>query len=304
MSFFMEIDGVTVSSDKDAAGVNGSRVEFTDGSWCDVVTGDMDNVGPGRITLNGSSKTSLNKGNTLTGEPHSYVAGALRVKCPMAKINVQPHLGSDLVVAISGPRKQVEQIKVNVVRGVLVIEQASSTDSGANVVISGGGIVIGNVSGRGIHIGNISVGSSQPAVTVDVRVPVGTPVSLIGSMGQAEIGDIEAPVEAAVTAGDVVIGRITHLDLTIAGSGDVTATKVRGNARIRIKGAGDVRIVSSEIDDLVVSIVGSGDVKVGGTAQQAHLTISGSGDIVVSRVVGDVEKRVNGSGDITIKRRG
>ena len=86
--------------------------------------------------------------------------------------------------------------------------------------------------------------------------------------------------------------------LAIAGSGDITAPSITGEAlKVSIAGSGDVR-VGGKVEALTASIAGSGDIRASDLeAQKVKVTIAGSGDAAV-RARQALSVNVSGSGDV------
>jgi hypothetical protein len=86
--------------------------------------------------------------------------------------------------------------------------------------------------------------------------------------------------------------------LAIAGSGDITAPSIRGEAlKVSIAGSGDIR-VGGKVEGLTASIAGSGDIRASELdAQKVKVTIAGSGDATV-RASQSLTVNVSGSGDV------
>lgn len=86
--------------------------------------------------------------------------------------------------------------------------------------------------------------------------------------------------------------------LAVAGSGDITAPSITGEAlKVSIAGSGDVR-VGGKVEGLTASIAGSGDIRADGLdAQRVKVTIAGSGDATV-RARQALTVSVAGSGDV------
>ena len=86
--------------------------------------------------------------------------------------------------------------------------------------------------------------------------------------------------------------------LAIAGSGDITAPAITGDAlKVSIAGSGDVR-VGGKVDGLTASIAGSGDIRASDLeAQNVKVSIAGSGDVTV-RARQALSVNVSGSGDV------
>lgn len=92
-------------------------------------------------------------------------------------------------------------------------------------------------------------------------------------------------------------------DLSIAGSGTIVGENAfnnLGELNISVSGSGDVQL-SGSADKVSVSIAGSGDVDVQNLrAQNAEVSISGSGDCKVD-VSGALDVSIAGSGDVAYK---
>lgn len=98
---------------------------------------------------------------------------------------------------------------------------------------------------------------------------------------------------------DVDLGdeRVTALDLSIQGSGDVTASGRVSTLHAAVDGSGDLQLDELRAADAAVSIEGSGDAGVR-VDHALRATIAGSGDIAYA---GDpvVHSDVEGSGDLS-----
>jgi hypothetical protein len=310
MELVATVNGVPVYSDKQLLNVIGSRLEFADGSWCDVKSNRIKNKGRGEISIGDPGDDSSNE--VITKGPDRYSATSLDLQRLVADVTVEPHSGPDMEVTITGRENEIKAIRVNQQGRSLVIEgSGSSGRSGVSVgrtVISGGSVIIGGVSTGSIFTGGNSIvigGRGSNAPKVSVKVPIGTPISVSGAIGDTHIGDVRGPLTAFVSAsGDVTAGAMTDVDLRVQGSGDITVEEVRGNASVNVQGSGDVDIEDGQINGLSVNVQGSGDVTVGGVAQRADLSVMGSGDVKVAHVVQTPVKNVMGSGNIRVRRIG
>lgn len=86
--------------------------------------------------------------------------------------------------------------------------------------------------------------------------------------------------------------------LSIAGSGDIVAPRLEGaSLEVSIAGSGDVT-VSGRVDSFEASIAGSGDVRAGKLeARRVKVSIAGSGDTTVW-ALDSLSVSVTGSGDV------
>lgn len=315
MALIATVNGQAVYSDKRMSGITNSRITFTDGSWCDVSTGQVHNNGSGYINIGGSDTAS--ESQKVTVGPKRFAANALEIHGVNADVRVETHSGSDIEYTVAGPADQVESIRANVLGSTLVIkgDGSNSSSSGMTIiggnsrtVISGGGsfggIVMGSIFGRGGSMTVISGGNGANPVKLTISVPKGTPVNSHKVLGNVVIGDTDGPLIASVQAADVSAGRVTSAQLTVQGSGDISVNEVSGAVTAHVQGSGDIEVESGSAPSLNASVQGSGDIKFRGSADTASLKVKGSGDIRVAHVRQKPLKSVMGSGDIKVKRVG
>jgi hypothetical protein len=67
-----------------------------------------------------------------------------------------------------------------------------------------------------------------------------------------------------------------------------------------VQGAGDVVVEQATLEALEIDISGSGNVRVGGSAQQARIAVAGVGNVEVDEVRERPDVRVSGIGRIDI----
>jgi len=309
MTLIATINGTEVHSDKQYASIRDTRVDFTDGSWCDVSTGKVHNVGRGYISL-GSGTTSSER---VTKRPERVEASAFEVRGVSADVTVSVHREPFIEFVISGPEDQVNDIRTNVSGGTLVMVANQPATGGHTVVQSGRGRKIGfgsnniSVSGNIVITGSATVitsGNGKNQVQVDVKVPQGTAVNAYHVLGTVTVGDIDAPLIASTQGHRVYAGRVTDVQLTVQGSGDISVGEVNGDAAVTVQGSGDVEISRGAVRSLSATVQGSGDISVDTSAHTARLTVMGSGDIRVAHVDETPVETVAGSGDIKVRRVG
>lgn len=90
--------------------------------------------------------------------------------------------------------------------------------------------------------------------------------------------------------------------ISVAGSGDVRADRVRGDTfAVSVAGSGDVRIDALDVDSLGVMLAGSGDFIASGRAERQGFRIRGAGDVRARDLVGrSVKVSIAGSGDALV----
>lgn len=306
------VNGVAVYSDKAVASIMDTRVSFSDGSWCDVATGQVVNNGPGGISIGTPGE---NTAKTTLG-PNRFNASAVDVNQITADLTVEVHDRPELEVTIVGPESAVKAIKTYTRGDTLMIEGEASPSSGGMTIISRGGGSVVSIGGGGsirnvvmgsIRAGNIVVGggSEESDTKVTVKVPKGTSLRIASLDGNAQVGNIEAPLTVSANmGGSMNIGKVTDANLTIQGSTDLSIAEVNGNLSAQIMGSGNVYVPRGNVGTLNVNIMGSGDLSFGGAATYANLTVMGSGDIRVARVHTQPNKTQMGSGRIRVSQVG
>lgn len=317
------INSKKVYSDKTVDSIVNTRVNFADGSWCDVATGQIVNKGPGFINIGSSEEGTSEK---VTDGPRTYSARNLEVRDIVADLNVLVHETSAVEVTIGGPANEVKGIRVTQHGDTVVIEGEGGEATGGGVtIISGRGrsvtrvgrirgasVVIGGgtivrrgggsifagdiVSGQNVIIG----GNGESQTTIIVKVPKGASVNLSGVSGNSVVGDTDGALEVNASDGSVSAGRVTNATLSVQGSSDINIREVNGVLTMSIMGSGDVRVDDGSVSALAINVMGSGDATFEGQAETATLTVMGSGDIRVASVKNRPSKNVMGSGNIRV----
>ncbi len=304
----IQVNGKQIHSDKSVRSIVGTRVEFDDGSWCDVSTGQVVNKGTGYITIGAHPGDAA--GPATTRGPERFNPQPLDIRNVNADVNVEIHPENSIEVTIVGPENSVKKIRVTEQCGCLLIESDEDKKGGGNTIITGGGrgnVVIGGtvrgmtiVSGSSIVIGG-SGGNAESDVKITVRVPKGNPVSVASIEGNTVIGDIEADLTVNVTtSGNVQAGRVKTVNLNIQGHGDVDVAEVQGNFSAQVMGHGSVKVKAGNMPSVMANVMGHGSVKIKGKAQNASLTVMGHGSINVQHVENKPMTSVMGHGDINV----
>lgn len=287
----LTVNGRHIFSDKPLQSVDDMQVTFADGSTCNVVTGSVNNRGPGYISFD-SDSPSGGEDNEVMGEPQNFTASVVHVR-DVPAIEVQPYDGREVIVTLSGRESLLKDINVQQ-RGDTVVIEGKGSASGGTVIRSG----------RGSRV-NITT-SNKPSLKAMVRVPKGTQLDLSGAFEVATVGDTQGPLQVALQGdGDLNVGSVADTVLSLQGGGDVTIKEVNGSTlTISLQGSGDVNVEGGKVNALSVTIQGSGDVSFDGHADNANLSVTGSGDIKIARVTNIPVRRTIGSGSIEIQKIG
>jgi hypothetical protein len=159
--------------------------------------------------------------------------------------------GDRTEVVVSGGRKRVDDVSIDVRDGTLEIDEDSHA--------------------------TLTLGDSELLVTV--TTPRLRGVSVEGA-GDVDLGDVDADrLDVAVTgAGDLTgRGRVRVLTAWVHGAGDVRLADLQADrARVDVSGAGDVDVTVRETLD--VRVEGSGDVTHGGDPDVRE-QVDGAGDV-------------------------
>lgn len=304
------VNGVDVYSDKQVSAIVNTRISFSDGSWCDVVTGEIENSGPGYISIGTMPSGKSGKKETETKNFSGISLSARELSS--TDLDIQPHDGIDIIVSKEGSKSDIEKIRVYENDKAVIIEGEGIQNGGASIRI--GGIKMSSVRGISqlitgsnvvMRAGNISISSGgkgkENDTKVKVKVPKGLSVHIANIDGLTTIGDIDGRLRiSSNTGGDVHVGSAGDTDIKIQGSTDIRIKHVRENLSASIQGSGDVKVNQGEVNSLFVNIQGSGDFRYGGKAVNADLSVMGSGDIDVSYVENRPVTNCMGSGDIEI----
>ncbi len=135
--------------------------------------------------------------------------------------------------------------------------------------------------------------------TIDLTVPVGTALTIIGMDGQATIGDIAAPLVVRVASVDLTVGNVTSAIIDRSGGGRVQIANVDQSLVARLSGSGD--FIVSSIGQADIEKRGSGDINLGRVDGALRALVQGSGDIDIAEA-GAVDIEKHGSGDIRVGR--
>ena len=94
-------------------------------------------------------------------------------------------------------------------------------------------------------------------------------------------------------------------EISMAGSGTITAEAMASDAEISMAGSGSIKVDDIAVDKLEVSSAGSGSIKGAGTAKKLEVNILGSGGVNLSKLTADdVEVSIAGSGGVKVASDG
>lgn len=100
----------------------------------------------------------------------------------------------------------------------------------------------------------------------------------------------------------VSLTRLTGISLS--GSGDVIGNGKffnTGDTKLSVSGSGTIKLAANKLDKVTVTVSGSGNARIAGSASAVSARISGSGNIDCAELVSDdAEAHISGSGNIKL----
>lgn len=177
---------------------------------------------------------------------------------------------------VSG-RSSFDIILVSGTEGKISVEAESNIMEHIEIEVKNGNLKIGMEDGYNI--------STRKGIVVTV------PVERISGLSMAGSGDILSKLKL----------KSKNMDISVAGSGDISTEVESENLEISIAGSGDVK-VNGRTENLEANVAGSGDISaLNLKANNVNASIAGSGDVSVYCNGGDLKASIVGSGDLRYK---
>ena len=239
----------------------------------------------------------------LVEEQHA--ASGLRVSGLAGSLRVDGQNRADIRLEMRGTPEQLERLRREVRGDRLEVTAAPGSGGVTNIISGRNNIVIASPGARATQIiGGVttSVGGfpSEPPLEVQAYVPEGAPLIVEGMVGVLTVDGVDGPVELELTGGSARLDRVAGGRLAVVGGSRIEAGAASGDLALEVQGAGDVVVDRAALDDLEVAISGSGNVRVGGHAQQARVTVAGVGNVRIDEVRERPAVRLTGVGQIDI----
>jgi hypothetical protein len=296
----IEINDVWVYSDKTMTDIEGTRVNFTDGSWCDVETKEVVNKGGGYINIgNPPKENSPNEILTKTFLP----LPVLLIEEIAADVEVTVGEATEIKVTITGPKDMLEKLDIfDANSGVAIINKKIIKGPIRNVsaIENSPSIMKGCFC---ISDSSISIKSNQNNVQISAQVPVNTTVAINQVMGTIKVGDILG--DLTISSEDdnrISIGKVNGCHLQISGDTDITIAKLNDYLNANISGDGALVVKEGNIDKIDLTLSGDGDVFFKGAANFCEIKNSSDADITIKEINGELKIGNAGDGDILIKK--
>lgn len=140
---------------------------------------------------------------------------------------------------------------------------------------------------------------SQPAVTLELLVPRGTPLLVNNFTGDLTVdGDLGAPARLELANGEMKLGSLESVRVRITQSGTVSVGDVKGLVGVQLAGDGEVRM--GHVGSAAIELNGNGAVKLATISDGLSLSMPGPGDVRVDMLAGRLAAAIPGPGTLTI----
>jgi hypothetical protein len=234
----------------------------------------------------------------------SYAASRLAVAGLVGSLRIERQDGADMRLVLRGSADALERLHREI-RGDRLQLTAEPGTSGTTTVVSGSNnVVIARNGGHATQIIGGSVTSSgdkaEPPLEVVAYVPAATPLTVTGLVGDLVVQGVGGPVDLELIGGRAKLDRATGGSLAAVAGSRIELAEATGELKVAVQGAGDVRITRADLDRLEVGVSGTGNVAVGGVAEQASVQIAGVGTVQIDEVRTRPEVSVVGIGQVDI----
>ena len=232
-----------------------------------------------------------------------HAASRLEVAGLAGSLQIERHEGAGIRLVLRGSPAALERVRREV-RGDLlrlsVTPGAAGTSSvvstSNNTVIALGGRATLNIGSSGVSVG----GETEPPLEVRVYLPVGTPLVIRGLVGDLSLKGVGGPLELELVGGEARLDRITGGSLVVVGGSRIELAEASGDLRIAVQGAGDVVVADAALERLEIGLSGTGNVTVGGSAEQASVQLAGVGNVTIDQVRERPRVSMLGIGEVEI----
>lgn len=204
---------------------------------------------------------------------------------------------------------------VRVTPDAAVGEDVEMLQSGGRFTVRGRGganaTVIGNVTSMAVGSGaqsHVSIGgqsvtsSGGRKVAVEAQVPAGTTLRIGGVLDRGTIGAVGGDLTLDLAEGDLSVGSVRNVTLTVTGHARITVDKIEGDARLETTGEPTVRLQSGQVGAAQIRMTGAGSITVGASVREAQVELVGDGQVSFASVSGQVRKSVIGAGSVRVGR--
>ena len=310
------INGVDVFSDKNVSSIQDTKINFSDGSWCDINTNEVVNEGKGSISIGNKGKKSSSK--KITKPAQTFKASKLELETLTANIIVEVEKRSDIEVIIEGTESELKDISLKEISGILKISGKSNNTSNSQTIIKGNlfSSFVSNFFGNSnvISSGDISVSinNNSSSITINdkgaaskiiIKVPMYTPIKAKSITGSVLLGDTEGNIDISNSGSTSYnIGKITNTKIQSQGDGNIDIKSITGSLNVHSIGDGEITIEKGNIKNLDIYCKGDGGFSFDGEVGSTSISSNGDSDIDIKSINGNLNITSIGDGEITIEK--
>lgn len=222
----------------------------------------------------------------ITPPRREVFSGVQEIKLNIGtEIKISPSTSDETVVTVEAPEDIKKDLTMTIKNGQLKVSYSSSSNNisvgnSNNIIISGGGVIIGrNVIGGNVISGNYISTGGDPEVVVNITTPVGVDISIdSGGNLHCTIGDLKSDVSID-TSGSCRLKavRVTSFSADVSGNMFATIDNFEGgNCHIDSSGSCNLTITKGAINQLSIDSSGSTNLDVSAETRKAVLDIYGS----------------------------
>lgn len=307
MTPIANVNGVNVYSDKSINGISGTRITFSDGSWCDTSSKQIVNQGPGFISLGEAPEGAPGEAAPPKAEkvgPTPFAAKAVDIRGIAADVKIE--VGESPSFAAEGPG--AEGITFGDSGETLTVRGKSGKGAGGSIASMMSGdftsISIGG-SSMVFHGGGMRFsrgGSLRPKVTITVTK--GTKVSIDDVSGEVSIGDTDGAVEITASGQrEITAGKVAEAVINVSGQVEVKIESVSKALVASATGQSKITAKGGSVENLSATAVGQSRVRFNGNAKNATLTATGQSTISVRHVDNRPTRSATGQSEIEVENR-
>jgi hypothetical protein len=251
-----------------------------------------------------SAGSRADAGSLPVERQESYAASRLAVAGLVGNLRVERHDGAKIRLVLRGSARAVEGLRRELEGDRLQLTAAPGVTGATTVVTGSANVVIARDGAKATQIiGGVPSGAPDPAeppLEVLAYVPAATPLTVTGMVGDLTVERVGGRVDLELIGGQARLDRAAGGSLAAVAGSRIELAEATGELKIAVQGAGEVRLGRADLDRLEVGVSGTGEVAVGGIAEQASVSIAGVGAVRIDAVRARPEVSVAGLGQVEI----
>lgn len=290
MSTKIVVNGMTVETNKEIVRITDSRVDFADGSFCDVASGTVVSKGRGYISLIGSGSEGVHQ-DMYYFNPVTFNERELCINDIPCNVMISGSDEQGTMLSFYGPRSIAEKIRWLTDRNRLTID----TNEHYSFPLYD--------TSKVDDLSMTHAGELTETPVLMVQIQKGATVSLGASSYPIRVLEVNGNMDVWVRgSAEVTIDSLKSAVLELTGSGHITIGNANGNIDAKLTGSGMIEVNEGAVQVLTIKLTGSGHFVCKPQVAAARLKLVGSGMIDAERIRNVVSKQSTGSGIINTGR--